>query len=201
LGAFYIVEPKCKVCMHPQRREIDMMLALGSTRAEVRRFWNHIIEVESHGEDTNHFGKTSIENHANKHLSVHDTAVRRILERRAELEGIDVNAIEGFLLTKQGAAESLVYQGLEALAAGETVVEPREILVAIETLMKLEEKRSVVAEEVMLREIRAWSNAVKRVVPEEMWPEVVAAYKAELGEVVPAFSSIATPSMEDDVED
>jgi hypothetical protein len=180
MGSFQIVEPRCRVCQHAQRREIDMMLALGWSRAEVRRYWNRIIEAETGEKD--YFKKSSVENHANNHLSAHDAAVRRILERRAELEGIDVDAVEGFILTKTGVAESLIHKGLASLHEGTTIVEPDQILKAVDTLIKLEEKRSVVAEEVMLREIRAFMAAVKKNVPDELWDTIYADYKAELGE-------------------
>jgi hypothetical protein len=199
MGRFHIVEPKCHVCQHPSRREIDMQLALGWSRAEVRRFWNHIIEVETGEAD--YFKKSSIENHANKHLSSDDAAHRRILETRARLEGIDVDLVEGFILTKQGVAENLLYKGLEALQRNETVVEPKEILGAIDTLMKLEEKRSVVAEEVMLQEIRAFMKAVKRNVDEETLEQIYIDYRLELGEVQPAIQQHSAPEPEETKED
>jgi len=180
LGSFSVASAQCKVCQFPERRLIDNMLALGWTRAEVRRHWNDVIEAQSGEKD--YFKKSSMENHALKHLSIQDSAVRRILERRAEMEGIDVEMIEGFIMTKTGVAEVLVHKGLESLQSGDTRVEPKEIIGAIETLIKLEEKRSVVAEEVMLREIRAFMKAVERNVDPELFEKIRADYRAELGE-------------------
>jgi hypothetical protein len=196
MGSFAVADPRCKVCKHPQRREIDMMLALGWSRAEVRRYWNDIVASESGGEETDYFKKSSVENHAAKHLSAHDAAVRRIVERRAELEGIDVAAVEGFILTKSGVAEALIQKGLQSVHTGDTLVEPKDMLSAIQVLIELEEKRSVVAEEVMLREIRAFMAAVKNNVDEDLWDQIYADYKAELGER-PAAALPTAPSNND----
>jgi len=189
LATYTVSEPRCKVCTFAQRREVDMQLALGWGPAAVRRFWNQIIEAE--GGEADYFKKSSVESHANKHLSVKDGAVRRILERRAELEGMDITAVEGFLTTKSGVAEALVHLGLESLHKGDTMVEPKDILAAVQTLMQLEEKRSVVAEEVMLREIRAFMAAVKRNVDEKVWEAIYRDYKLELGEPLPAAIHVA----------
>ena len=197
MGSYAVASPRCKVCTFPERRLIDNMLALGWTRAEVRRHWNDVIEAQT-GE-VEYFKKSSVENHALKHLSIQDSAVRRILERRAELEGIDVEMIEGFIMTKTGVAEVLVHKGLEALQRGDTQVEPKEIIGAIDTLIKLEEKRSVVAEEVMLREIRAFMRAVERNVDPELFEKIREDYRAELGET--ARPAIAATVVQDEEEE
>jgi hypothetical protein len=190
LGTFNISVPQCKVCQDPRRREIDMMIALGWSIAQTRRHWNEIVKAETGVDD--YFKKSSMENHAANHLSARDAAVARILERRAELEGIDVDKVEGFIFTKTGVAESVILRGMEAMQSGETTVEPKEILAAIDVLMKLEEKRSVVAEEVMLREIRAFMKAVKKNVGEDspLWDQIMVDYKVELGEAPPEQAAI-----------
>jgi hypothetical protein len=156
------------------------MLSLGWSAAATRRHWNQI-EAQG-GDDEDYFKKSSMENHARKHLSSLDAANRNILEARARAEGMDVDMVEGFILTKSAAAEMIVHQGLAALQRGDANVEAKDILAALETLMKLDESRSTVAEEVMLREIRAFMAAVKRHVSDDLWKAIHDDYKAELGE-------------------
>lgn len=183
--SFQIIEPRCKVCTHPQRREIDMMLALGWSQAEVIRHWNNIMELMDIPE-SEWFKPTSMSSHANKHLSINDAANRRVIEARARAEGIDIDTVEGFILTKTGIAEALIGAGLQSLHRGHTTVEPKDILTAIKTLTELEENRSAQAEEAMLREIKAFTTAVKKNVPEEMWSQIYEDYEKELGKVNPA---------------
>jgi len=195
LGTFLVVAPLCKVCNHPNRREIDMMLALGWSQRECTRYWNDLIEAETG--DVDFFSKSGMGTHAQKHLSVKDAAIVRIIEERARLEGMDVEAVRGFILTKQAVAEAIVHRGLELMQRDDAVVEPKDVLAALDLLMRLEEKRSVVAEETMLREIRAFMNAVRRNVDESLLEQIYADYRIELGEVPPAVQ-LLPPDEEDD---
>jgi len=190
-----IIEPRCKICTHPQRREIDMMLALGWSQSAVISHWNQIMKLQDLPEDE-WFKKTSMSTHSRKHLAIHDAGVRRILEDRARAEGIDIDLVEGFIRSKTGVAEALIGAGLESLHRGHTTVEPKDILIAIKTLAELEENRAALAEEQMLRDIKAFTTAVKRVVPEEMWEDIYDTYEAELGKVNLA---ISPPDVEQDI--
>lgn len=173
-GTFQVVEPRCKVCTFAQRREIDMMLALGWSQAAVINHWNNYL-----GED--YFKRDGMSIHTRKHLSVKDAGVVAILEERARQEGMDVELQKGFILTKTATAESIIMAGLEAMHRGDTIVEPKDILKAIEVLKQLTEDRAAVAEEEMLKEARAFMVAVKRNVPKELWDQIFEDYEIELG--------------------
>ncbi|MEM3097557.1 MAG: hypothetical protein QXU32_02410 [Nitrososphaerales archaeon] len=155
-----------------------MMLATGWSQRAVMRHWNAIIEAETG--QSNYFNHTNVWIHANRHLSVRDAAIKNILEERARLDGIDIKSVEGFIRTKAGTAEAIISSGLESLYAGQTIVEPKIILDAIRVLMELEEKRASLVEEEMLREIKAFMAAVKRVVPEDMWSKIYEEFEIEL---------------------
>lgn len=182
---FQIMEPKCKVCTHPQRREIDMMLALGWSQADVIRHWNGIMELQGLPKEEC-FTRSGMSSHVTRHLSLNDKANTRIIEARARAEGIDIDTVEGFILTKQSAAEILVAKGLDSLHRGHTTVEPKDILTAIQTLDKLEKDRASMLEETMLRELRAFTEAVKSVVPEEDWELIYQRFEENVGGFNPA---------------
>jgi hypothetical protein len=202
---FDIVEPRCKVCTHPQRREIDMMLALGWSQADVIRHWNNIMELQGLPK-SEFFMRNGMSTHVKKHLSIKDAAIRRIIEARARAEGLDIELVEGFILTKQGVAEALIAAGLESLHRGDTTVEPKDILTAIKIISELEADRVAQAEEVMLQEIKAFTAAVKKVVPEEKWKEIYEAYEQELGKItnlaiMPANQDIPEEEENEEIEE
>lgn len=172
-GFVEIKEPKCKVCNCPWRREIDMNLAMGWSQAAVMRHYNQLVE-----EPSEEFTRQNISNHAKKHLSSRDAAVRRIYEERAKQIGFDIDEAENFIITKSAVLDTIVHQGLLSLRAGESVAEPREIIAALGMLDKLEsEFRDQAVDEVMT-EFRMFTEAVKLVVGEEQYEAIYNAFEA-----------------------
>ena len=175
--SFTITEPRCKVCQYPHRREIDMMLATGWSQASVRRYWN---AIENPDDDGEFFSTNSLSRHARNHLDIRDAAITKIVAERARQEGIDVAVVEGFLLTKAGVAETIVAEGIRSLHDGHTTAEVRDVLAAVKLIKELEENRLAVAEEEMIKEIKAFTTAVKKNVPEDLWDLILADFEAEL---------------------
>jgi len=145
------------------------MLASGWTQASVRRFWN--IALDPTGE-TEFFSKNNISTHARRHLSSSDQAVRQIWEERARQEGLDIESEHTFLLTKTAALQNLAYKALEQLNAGTLEIKGADLISAIKTLAELEASQSGLAEDEMLREMRAFADAVRLNVPEELWDKI-----------------------------
>lgn len=169
-----VSEPKCKVCKYPHRREIDMMLATGWSQADVRKHWNQVEGFEM-------FSHANISVHSRKHMTTKDAAVRRIMEQRARQEGLDVDAVEGFITTKRAVLDLVIASGIQGLHAGITMTEPREIIAAVAMLDKMEAEWKETAIDEMLKEFRAFSDAVKAVVSEEMYAAIFAKYEATIG--------------------
>ncbi len=156
-----------------------MMLSLGWSQSMVIQHWNDYM-----GED--YFKKDSMSNHSRKHLSARDSGVRQIYEERARQEGMDLEATKGFILTKAATAEAIILAGLESMQRGDTMVEPKDILKAIEVVKALERDQAVVAQDEMKKQTRAFMTAVKKNVPETLWKQIYDDYEIELGTKVPA---------------
>lgn len=165
-----VVEPKCKVCNSPHRREIDMMLATGWSQAAVRRHVNNMMGEEF-------FSHVNISVHARKHLTTQDAAVRKIIETRARQEGIDIEGVTDYIVTKTAVLDLIIQSGIQGLNRGHTITEPREMIAAIQTLDKMEAEWKESAIDEMLREFRAFSDAVKSVVPPEQFAEIYAKFE------------------------
>ena len=68
LLGFERVEPRCKICRSPHRREIDAMLVTGWQQADVRRHWNDYLRRPA-------FSANNLSVHAARHLNPLDPAL------------------------------------------------------------------------------------------------------------------------------
>lgn len=177
VGYFEISEGKCKICQSAHRREIDMMLATGWSQASARRHWNQVLEP-THGSD--YFTHANFSNHARKHLTTKDAAVRRIYEERARQMGMDIDKVEGFIVTRQAVLDTIIHSGLEALHLGHTVAESRDVLQAVQLLEKLESEHKEQAIDELLRDFKAFMEAVKEVVGEDMYETIYERFEGKL---------------------
>ena len=158
-------EPRCKVCSSPHRRNIDLMLAGGRAQADVRRHWNQVL-------GTQYFTANNISVHARKHLSAHDQIARRLASKGATRRAIASQLVDDDRPRIRAATEAIVRGGLQAMNAGLTVPEPRDVLAAARVLatMEAEDASNTIAE--MERDMKAFMQAVKASVPEEYWEQV-----------------------------
>lgn len=175
LQHFEIVQGKCKVCNFPHRREIDMLLATGWSQTAVRNHWNQVIE-----NDADKFTPNNMSIHARNHLSSKDAAIRRIIEARARAVGVDVDAVENHITTKAGVLDTIIQSGLTSLHKGETVAETREVIAAIQMLDKMEAEWKETAVDEMMRDFRAFTEAVKEVVGEDLYATIYETFERKL---------------------
>lgn len=168
-----IVEPKCKVCSSPHRREIDMMLATGWSNVAVM---NHFNQIAGEG----FFNKHNIGRHKSRHLSTRDAAVRRIIEERARQFGVDVDNVEGFIVTKAAVLDTIIQSGMEGIHRGDTFVEPKDVLTAVQQLDKFESEWKETAIDEIMSEFKAFTEAVKEIVGEEQYEAIFTAFERRL---------------------
>ena len=124
-------EPRCKVCASPHRSAIDRMLADGRAQAEVRRHWNQQLGTE-------HFTANNVSIHARKHLAAHDDIAREVASMRAARRANTFWAAEAEKPKLRAATEAIIHGGLDAMDAGLTVPEPRDVLAAARVLADLD---------------------------------------------------------------
>lgn len=185
LPRFEVVVGNCKICSLNAtiRQNIDMMLATGWTQAHVRRHWNDLL-VDDYGPE--YISKVNISIHSRRHVSTKETAIQRIVQARAQQQGMDIEALEGFILTKEGVAEAIVAAGLQNIVKGITVVEPKELIAAIGMLRELESDMNGPGLDEMMRQFYAFSDAVRKIVPESMFAEITIEFERNLGTSTPA---------------
>jgi hypothetical protein len=167
--SFEISEPRCKACQSPNRREIDRYLVMGMSAAEVARHFSV--------RDGENYTRKSFSNHKNNHLNLRDAAVRRLVEKRAEESGQDIEETSENLLTERAILEGMVHKGWEKLQDGEMEMGPGDLMAALARLKDAEveyyrTQLSVVEGEARA-EMEAFVNAVKKHVPEQLLGRVV----------------------------
>lgn len=191
--AFEITNPQCKVCnLDPLiRRTVDMQLATGWRQVDVLTYLDEVASESA----INH---VNISTHARKHLGAKNAAANRIIASRVKQFGIDVDSVEGFLLTKQAVLDVLVHSGLENVLKGHTLVEPKDIIAAIAALTSLEEDMGANMDE-MLKEFHAFSDAVKKFVPADMWDKIYDQYEKNLQDATPKALAQMTQTLNTEV--
>lgn len=176
---FQISHPQCKVCQSPSRRFIDRLLVLGIPAAQVAAQYSDIDEIE--------YSRKSMANHKNKHLDLRDAAIRRMVEKRAEEAGIDVEAATESLLTSRSALETLVHKGYESVVTGEVLVRPEDMMSALKHLREEEEEIFQVQldrmREDLREELNALIRAIQKVVPSGMHNDVMVEFKRGMEEI------------------
>jgi hypothetical protein len=163
-------QPRCKVCASPHRSEIDLMLAGGRRQADVRRHWNQLLGEE-------YFTANNISVHVRKHLSAHDQIARRLGPISATRTAIAAQAADGDRPKLRAATEAIVRGGLQAMDAGLTVPEPRDVLAAARVLATMDAEDAPKQIAGIEREVKLLLKAVNEIVPEEYWDQVYSRWR------------------------
>jgi hypothetical protein len=169
------LEPRCRVCRNDTLRiKVNDLLASGASYAMILR---------ALGEDNAELDKCdritidSIRNHTTRHFPVQNVAkatYRRILERRAQENGVDfVNGV-ATAITPMAFYETVMVKGYETLVDSGTVVDVNTGMIAAARLQALIESRAgrTSMAEILFKMDRI-INAVHSTVPKELWPEIL----------------------------
>lgn len=128
-------EPRCKVCNSPHRQWVEAELVRGSSYAAIAR------EVASmpHGRRPIP-SRSSISTHAKQgHMPLSQDTQRRIIERRAQELGRDVDSGEEPTLADHvTVAQMIVQRGVEAVADGKLPLNASDVLKASAFLRQVE---------------------------------------------------------------
>jgi intergrase/recombinase len=156
-----IVEPRCAVCKSSYRRAIDRLMMMGVSYSEIARQF-----------ESERISRKSLATHKERHMSVTDRAVREIIEEQVRQAGEDTMEQKRLILTRSGALDIAIMQGYNGIIDGSMSVEARDWVQMINLREKLEEKTASIQLEETMSEFSAFLQAVKEVVPEDMWVAV-----------------------------
>ncbi len=194
--AFHL-EPRCRVCRNDSvRRKVNNLLATGASYAQILR---------ALGEDNAHLDKRdqvtvdSIRNHTARHFPVQNVAkatYREILERRAKANGVDFVEGVATALTPIAFFESVMVKSYETLVDSDTKVDVNTGIVAAGRLQSLIDSRDYGHDLLVMKvQLGQIGEAVRSVVPESMWSEIIE--RLEEFEQHPAALVVGTDSFGD----
>lgn len=156
-----ISESRCKVCKSQYRRAIDRLLTVGVSYAELAR------NFEQEG-----VTRRSLSTHKERHMSVTDKAVREIIEEQVRAMGEDVENTKQHILTRTAVLDVGIMKGYSGIVTGDIPIEARDLIQMVNLREKMAEKTAAIQMEETMREMNAFMQAVKAVVPEDMWLDV-----------------------------
>jgi hypothetical protein len=187
------LEPRCRICRNDcVRKKINEMLAAGLSYSMIARA---VEDDNTMLDKRDRVTIDSIRNHTARHFPVQNVAqatYRRILERRAQENGVDfVNAV-ATAITPMAFYETVMAKGYETLVDSDTKVDVSTGMIAAGRLQALIESRASGTSTVQLiAQLDRIIRAIHDSVPEELWPQIL----RKIDGPVPA--DIATDSTED----
>jgi hypothetical protein len=157
---------QCKVCTSPDRFEIEVALARGRSQASVATRFSR---------DGQAFNRQNINTHYHKHMEVLDRAVAEEAAKRGLSRSLDLKQAaelqaehERNRAQLRAQVHARINEGLEW--------KTRDLLAFMEQDIRLEEQRNQLRIEPVLIQVDALAQAVRRVVPQELWTPIIDAY-------------------------
>lgn len=164
-----IIEPRCKVCTHPNRQWIEKMIVLGETPTAISRAFEHTDEPVP---------RRSVSNHQKEgHLDLRDAALRAVIESEAELEGRNHEEGVRDILTKRGVFEVMFRKGYEDVVNGNITVEPRDMIQMARVMAEWESQAALAAVDEARLQVQIFTQAIRNTWTPEMQAALVAEIK------------------------
>ena len=169
-----VADPRCKICNCQFRAHLDRLIVAGATLKDVAEFY-----TDATGDP---ISTQSVSRHKNKHLDLRQRALRRIVERRRVNLDDETDDAANDLLHRQSMLEAVAADGFNRMMGGEVRYTVGEWLSVVSELDRVENEERVASEDQMRRELAAMVSAIRQVLPEERWDELMRAYQFHLGD-------------------
>jgi hypothetical protein len=169
------VEPRCRVCRNDALRpKVNALLSSGASYAMILRA---LEQDNAKLDQRDRVTIDSIRHHTKRHFPVQNVAkatYRRILERRAQENGVDFVKGVATAITPMAFYETVMVKGYENLVDSGTKVDVGTGMVAAARLQALIDSRAgrTSMAEILFKMDRI-INAVHSTVPKELWPEIL----------------------------
>jgi hypothetical protein len=174
-------EPRCRVCRdHVVCRKVNHLLATGASYAFIVR---SLAEDNAQRDERDRVTVDSVRNHCGRHFPVQQATAatyREILERRAEENRVDFVQGVATALTPIAFYEAVMNKAFRRLVEEDAEVSVDTGLRAAEKLQSFLDRRAQGPDVAMMWvKLDQAINAVKSVVPEEMWGAIVEKLESE----------------------
>lgn len=158
--------PQCKTCQSPHRLLIENALLQGRTYKAIER--------ELEGLDPGPMGNPNAEgishHYKEGHLPLPQAVQRRLIERRAEEIGINMESAVDSLVDKVTVAQSIVQKGWEMLAADQAAPTVAETISAIKLLHDIEKQsEQSLDQEAWVQSVQIMMEVARELMDDEQW--------------------------------
>jgi hypothetical protein len=192
-----VQNPRCGVCMHPARFQIEAKLLLNFGWAAVSRYVSELNSQRIDGtvEEWPALSPAQVRKHSESgHCPVEGEARRALTEQRAKKLGIDLAETTGQFLDHEIVQHAILARGYERLVKGEIEPDVKDTLAAAKLLSEGDKEDANAASEEQWREFMGlYFNAVQKVVSRDQWEEIKAIITSN-----PVFQSMNATSTNDD---
>lgn len=168
-------EPRCKVCKSDFRTVIDRLLVSGNSYVSIAEQFKDKDKYLTGSVDAL---RKSITRHREAHLGVHDRAVRDILEAKAREAGVLVETVREQLVSEEALLQLAVRKGTDQLSNPESKIKYQDAIKAAELLRDKKYEDISIQMDIVNRQYNAIVQACQKVVPKELYPELVETAKA-----------------------
>lgn len=166
-----IYEPKCKVCTHPKRNQIDYLLAIKTKYKELERLFQ--------------IPYKSFSNHDRKHLNYEDEAIKRIIEYEAGIANENLEeGVKGAFL-RRSALDIGIKRLFDGIVSGEIPLEAKDLPKLVELREELDSNTAAAQIEEYERQFSAFKSAVEELCPPDVLPEILNLTRQKLGIPIP----------------
>ena len=169
------LEPRCRVCRNDTLRvKVNDLLARGASYTMTLRA---LRDDNAKLDQPDRVTIDSIRNHTVRHFPVQNVAkatYRRILERRAQQNGVDFVKGVATAITPMAFYETVMVKGYETLVDSDTEVDVNTGMIAAGRLQALIDSRAGgtrIAE--LMVQMGRIIDAIHSTVPEQLWPEIL----------------------------
>lgn len=165
--AIEIVEPRCKVCNSDYRHQMEALIAKGMSYSAVARFFEQL------NVDVN---RKNLATHMENHAALEKAAVAGMIRHRWKEQVVDPEAVEDTTktyMTKYGLLDAMLHKAWDRIESDEAEWKPTDVIQIMQYMERLEAQQKNVALDELMLEARCFRDAVKSVVPESQWQEIV----------------------------
>ncbi len=172
--AIEIVEPRCKVCNSDYRHQMESLIAKGMSYSAVARFFEQL------NVDVN---RKNLATHMENHAALEKAAVAGMIRHRWREQVVNPDEVEDVTstyMTKYGLLDAMLHKAWEAIEGDAAEWKPTDVIQIMQYMERLEaQQKNVALDEIML-EARCFRDAVKGVVPEANWQQIVDQFEENL---------------------
>lgn len=165
-----MTNPQCKVCNSPDRRAIEVALVQGRGQDTIARVYTR---------NGQQFSRQNIHTHYHRHMQVVDRATVERARLHARNAMLDVESAKAISRGNEELRD-LLREGARRAAQSEALRwTAKDVIAFLERDEQMEQERSGMQVDLLMREVQAFSAAVRMVLLQPLWDDLMENYKRQ----------------------